>query len=65
MTDSSDHRTPPSPRPGGEHWNTLTATLSVESTEEFGTWLSQELKTLEEQLERFVTPNSLLKSLRR
>ena len=65
MTSSSDHRTPSSPRPGGEHWHTLTATLSAQSTEEFSTWLSLELKVLEEQLDKFVTPNSLLKSLRR
>ncbi len=64
MTTSSDHRTP-APAPCGKHWNELTATLSPESTEEFGTWLSKQLTALEERMDAFVTPHSLRKSLRR
>ncbi|MGI9470237.1 MAG: hypothetical protein ACR2NZ_01810 [Rubripirellula sp.] len=64
MTTSSDHRTPPPP-PSGEHWYELTATLSAESTEAFGSWLEDELQTLEDELESFVTPQSLRKTLRR
>ena len=69
MTTSSDHQ-PSTPQPNhklavGEHWYELTATLSHESKEEFGKWLDTELAYLEDDLERFVTPNSLHKSLRR
>ena len=65
MTTSSDHRTPTNPRPSGEHWFELTATLCVESTEEFGDWLSQELDELVDSLDTYVTPNSRRKDLRR
>ena len=65
MTTSSDYRTPSAPQPSGEHWYELTATLSPESAQEFGDWLSQELAGLESDLESYVTPNSLRKSLRR
>ncbi len=64
MTTSSDHRTPP-PTLGGDHWFELTATLSDESKEAFGTWLGHELDSLVTDLEGFETPNSLRKSLRR
>lgn len=64
MTTSSDHRTPP-PQPSGEHWYELTATLPEKSTEALGDWLDNELRMLEDELERFVTPQSLRKSLRR
>ncbi len=65
MTTSSDHRTPSNPRPSGEHWYELTATLSPESKEEFGNWLRSQLECLEYELDSFVTQNSLRKSLRR
>lgn len=65
MTTSSDHRTPSRPRLSGEHWFELTATLSRESTEVFGTWLSSELRQLEDCLEGYVTPNSRRKTRRR
>ncbi len=70
MTTSSDHRNPSSsPQPsanwaGGEHWFELTATLSPESTEEFGEWLSESLAIMEDELDSFITPNSLHKSFR-
>jgi hypothetical protein len=64
MTTSSDHRTP-APQPSGDHWAELTATLPEEPTQEFGTWLDHALEMLEDELEQFVTPNSLRKSLRR
>ena len=69
MTTSSDHQSS-TPQPNqnwavGEHWYELTATLSHESKEEFSKWLDTELAYLEDDLERFVTPNSLHKSLRR
>lgn len=62
MTTSSDHRTPATPLPSGEHWFELTATLCRESTEAFGDWLSDELRELEDQLEAYVTPRSRRKS---
>ena len=62
MTTSSDHRTPATPKPSGEHWFELTATLSRESTEAFGDWLYDELRQLEDQLEAYVTPNSRRKA---
>ena len=65
MTTSSDHRTPSAPQPSGEHWYELTATLSPESTEEFGDWLSQELLGLETELDSYMTPRSLRKGLGR
>lgn len=64
MTTSSDKRTPP-PTSGGDHWFELTATLSEESKEAFGTWLGRELELLVTDLEGFETPDSLRKSLRR
>lgn len=65
MTTSSDHRTPPQLPSHGDHWLELTATLCRESTSEFGDWLSDELALLEEELDSYVTPRSLGKSLRR
>jgi len=53
MTTSSDHQTPPTA--SGEHWYELTATLTQTSCELFGDWLSQELETLESELEQFTT----------
>ena len=69
MTTSSDQQ-PLTPQPrenwaSGEHWYELTATLSRESKEAFDKWIDSELAYLEDDLERFVTPNSLHKSLRR
>lgn len=58
MTTSSDHRKPELPTPSGEHWLSLTATLSKESTDEFGDWLSENLHDLEALLEVFVTAKS-------
>lgn len=65
MTTSSNQRTPSAPRPHGDHWLELTATLCRESKEEFGDWLSGELTLMEQELNSYVTPNSLRKSLRR
>ena len=69
MTTSSDHQNPTTPKPnqwaGGEHWFELTATLSDESRMELDKWIDAELAYLEDDLERFVTPNSLRNSLRR
>lgn len=65
MTTSSDHRTPATPRPSGEHWSELTATLSHESTEAFGDWLCLELRALEDRLEAYVTPRSRRKGRKR
>jgi len=65
MTTSSEHSTPASPRPSGRHWSELTATLSAESTLVLDQWLDDDLQRLERELHRFVTPNSLKKSLRR
>jgi len=64
MTTSSDHRTP-APEPHGDHWLELTATLSDESTQAFGDWLGRELEALVADLDEFVTPDSLRKSMRR
>jgi hypothetical protein len=65
MTTSSDHQTQSAPRPSGAHWHELTATLSPKSKEEFGDWLSDQLAGLERELDSYVTPDSLRKSLRR
>ena len=64
MTTSSDQKKPTPPL-RGDHWEELTATLTPEMTEEFSIWLGQELETLEAELESYVTPDSLRKSLRR
>lgn len=42
----------------GEHWYDLTATLSRQSRDEFGVWLSEELDALELALSHFSTPFS-------
>lgn len=65
MTTSSEKNTAVDPRPGGEHWNELTATLSPKSQAAFDRWLSRQLKGLERDLDSYVTPNSLSKSQRR
>ncbi len=65
MTTSSDHRTPSEMPSHGDHWLALTAMLCRKSTGEFGDWLSDELATLEQELDSYVTPRSLGKSLRR
>ncbi len=65
MTTSSDNTTPSDPRPEGAHWTELTATLPRESTEVFGQWLSDDLDLLTEQLERFASPRSILKDIKR
>ncbi len=64
MKTSSDHRTP-SPEPHGDHWLELTATLSAESKQVFADWLDKQLEAMLADLEAFVTPDSLRKSLRR
>lgn len=65
MTTSSNHSTPSAPRPTGEHWNELTATLSAESVETLGQWLSEDLEALTGSLERYASPRSILKSISR
>lgn len=69
MKTSSDHRDPTKPHSApswtGEHWFEMTATLSPESTEAFAQWLNEELTALEEELDSFVTPNSLRRSMHR
>ena len=69
MTTSSDHQIPSAPEPNkewaGDHWDELTATLSTESTEQFGKWVSDDLEVLICELDAYVSPNSLKKSLRR
>ena len=64
MPTSSEYQAP-TPQPEGDHWSELTATLSEESRQAFGEWLGHELDELVDELESFVTPNSLSKSLRR
>ena len=69
MTTSSDHQ-PTTPHPSenwasGEHWYELTATLSRKSKQAFDKWIDGELAYLEDDLERFITPNSLRKCLPR
>ncbi len=65
MTTSSKNSTAPTPRPSGEHWNELTATLSAESVESLGKWLSEDLGVLTDTLDRFASPQSVLKSISR
>ena len=65
MPASSEHHTPSKPEPSGEHWSELTATLSGDFTQILGDWLNDELADLEGRLSKYVTPNSLRKSLRR
>ena len=40
-------------RPMGEHWYDLTATLSRDSREKFGDWLTHELEIIELELSSF------------
>ncbi|QDT01716.1 hypothetical protein K227x_00830 [Rubripirellula lacrimiformis] len=66
MTTSSDHNTTPSkPVPSGQHWNELTATLTRESTEAFALWMDEDLDKLTEELKRYASPRSVLKSISR
>ena len=62
---ASNHPTPAKPRFEGYHWDELTATLSCESIEILAAWMERDLAEMEQKLESYVTPNSLLKSLRR
>ncbi len=65
MPTSSEKPTSNTPLLEGTHWNEFIATLSVDSAEEFGQWLSQDLAELEAKLERFASKSSIKKSLRR
>lgn len=56
---------PTTPRPTGEHWRELAATLSPERTDELSRWLESELQTLELRLSAYVTGDSLRRSQRR
>jgi hypothetical protein len=56
---------PTTPRPTGEHWRELAATLSPERTDELSRWMESELQTLELQLAAYVTGDSLRRSQRR
>lgn len=64
MTTSSKNTTHEAPKPSGEHWNELIATLPEQSVEQFGTWLDAQLAELDAELEKYVTKISLRKSLR-
>ncbi|TWT79239.1 hypothetical protein CA13_06370 [Planctomycetes bacterium CA13] len=61
MTTSSKNLTP---KPDDGNWNELTATLSIESTDRFDEWMTEQLTVLEERLNEFVSPRSLHKNLR-
>ncbi len=65
MTTSSEQSIPSAPRPDGRHWSELTATLNEDSVLVLDQWIDEDLRRLEEDLERFVSPNSLQKNLRR
>ena len=65
MPTSSKNPTVSRPNPLGDHWLELSATLSVETKESFSAWLDSELESLESDLAKYVTKNSLAKSLRR
>ncbi|MEM1067574.1 MAG: hypothetical protein AAGG48_01750 [Planctomycetota bacterium] len=64
MTTSSENRTP-APEPNEDHWSELIATLPDETTQVFGDWLGDRLEEMVTELDAFVTPDSLRKSLRR
>ncbi len=64
MTTSTEKRQP-SLSTHGDHWLEMTATLSRESTDEFGDWLGDELAKLEKELYTFITPRSLTKGSQR
>jgi len=51
--------------PAGEHWFEMTATLAPGPTAQLSHWIDVELALLEDELNEFVTPGSLKKSLRR
>lgn len=65
MMTSSDHRNPDAPRPSGEHWRELTAVLPERTVEQFADWLDNRLAVLEAEQVKYVTRQSLSKSLRR
>ncbi len=65
MPASSNHQTPPKPKPSGQHWSELTATLSARKAEAIDDWMDCQLAEMEARLAIFVTPNSLRKSLQR
>ncbi|MAI73031.1 MAG: hypothetical protein CMM01_19290 [Rhodopirellula sp.] len=64
---SSTQATAASVKAKGEHWFDLTATLSRDSREEFGNWLTSELEIIELELSRFSTAlsNQQIKSQRK
>ena len=65
MTTSSNQSVPSAPRPSGEHWNELTAVLCEDSVLALDRWMDEDLNRLVSELDRFVSPNSLKKTLRR
>jgi len=63
MTTSSQTRTA-TIKINDAHWQELTMTLSLESTECFDQWMDRRLSKLEDRLREFSSPQAIKKSLR-
>ncbi len=63
MTTSSENCVPSAPRPEGNHWSELTASLP-ESVATLDRWMDDQLEQLEMEQRAFVTHRSLRKNLR-
>ena len=59
MTTSSEQTTTNAkPRPSGDHWFEMTATLCRDQTQQLGQWMDESLRSLESSLERYSSPDS-------
>jgi len=65
MTTSSDNKTPSVPRPEAKNWHDLSNQFAATATEKFAGWIDAQLQLLEDSQKRFVTRQTIAKSLRR
>jgi len=65
MTTSSDNKIPSVPRPEAKNWLALSSQFGALATDKFADWIDAQLHVLEESQKRFVTAQTIAKSLRR
>lgn len=58
MTTSSETRTPSLPRPSGDHWLEMTATLDQQDAAVLDQWITEVLSELETKASHFSSPKS-------
>ena len=64
MTTKFNHSTASTPRPHGDHWSELSATISSTAMATLEQWFDEQLSQLELRNQDYVTKHSLRKNLR-